>query len=290
MTFNDDANISRGRVSRRTKGGIAAGGGVGLIAIVAFLITQFTGVNVTPLIEGIAQGNGGGGESVALDCETGAQANENLDCRMDGAYASLDTYWTGMVDGYRSPANFVLFEGSVSTGCGNATSAVGPFYCPPDESIYIDTGFFAELSSRYGASTGPLAQLYVVAHEWGHHIQNLIGQMDGLDNRETGPDSDGVRLELQADCFAGAWVGAQEKNLDENGRPFLEPITDQELADALSAAEAVGDDNIQESATGQVNPESWTHGSSEQRQKWFEVGRTKGPQHCDTFSIDGSQL
>ena len=290
MTFNDDANISRGRVSRRAKGGMALGGGGIVIAIVAFVITQFTGVNVTPILEGITQGTGGGGESVEVACETGAQANENIDCLMDGAYASLDTYWESKVDGYRSPSNFVLFEDAVSTGCGNASSAVGPFYCPPDESIYIDTSFFAELSSRYGASTGPLAQLYVVAHEWGHHIQNLIGQMNNLDNSQTGPTSDGVRLELQADCFAGAWVGAQEKNLDENGKPFLEPITQTELADALSAAEAVGDDNIQESATGQVNPETWTHGSSDQRQKWFEVGRTQGPQFCDTFSIDGSQL
>lgn len=289
MTFNDNANIGGGRVSRRAKGGIAAGGGVGLVAIIAFVITQLTGINVAPLADQIVSGTGGGGESVQVDCETGAQANENIDCRMDGAYASLDTYWSEMVKGYRSPADFALFEGGVSTGCGNATSAVGPFYCPADESIYIDTSFFAELSSRYGASTGPLAQLYVVAHEWGHHIQNLIGQMDNL-SRESGPDSDGVRLELQADCFAGAWVGAQETTLDENGVPYLKPITDQELADALSAAEAVGDDNIQESVTGQVNPESWTHGSSEQRQKWFERGRTQGPQSCDTFSIDGSQL
>lgn len=289
MTFNDNADISRGRVSRRTKGGIAAGGGVGLIAIVAFIVSQLTGVNVAPLAEQILSGAGGSAESSEVDCTLGSEANTNLDCRMDGAYASLDTYWESRVEGYRSPANFILFEGAVSTGCGNATSAVGPFYCPPDESIYIDTSFFDELSSRYGASTGPLAQLYVVAHEWGHHIQNLIGQMDRIDSSQTGPDSDGVRLELQADCFAGAWVGAAEKTTDADGVPYL-TVSDADLRDALSAAEAVGDDNIQESATGQVNPESWTHGSSAQREKWFEVGRTQGPQQCDTFSIPGSQL
>lgn len=289
MTFNDNADISRGRVSRRTKGGIAAGGGVGIVALAVFLIQQFTGVNVAPLADQILGGAGGSAESSAVSCELGSEANTDLDCRMQGAYASLDTYWESRVEGYRSPADFVLFEGSVSTGCGNATSAVGPFYCPPDESIYIDTSFFAELSSRYGASTGPLAQLYVVAHEWGHHIQNLIGQMDRIDNNQTGPTSDGVRLELQADCFAGAWVGAAERTTDANGVPYL-VVTDVDIRDALSAAEAVGDDSIQEAATGRVNPETWTHGASEQREKWFEIGRTNGPQACDTFSIDGSEL
>lgn len=289
MTFNDNADISRGRVSRRTKGGIAAGGGVGIVALAVFLIQQFTGVNVAPLADQILGGSGGSAESSAVSCELGSEANTDLDCRMQGAYASLDTYWESRVEGYRSPADFVLFEGSVSTGCGNATSAVGPFYCPPDESIYIDTSFFAELSSRYGASTGPLAQLYVVAHEWGHHIQNLIGQMDRIDNNQTGPTSDGVRLELQADCFAGAWVGAAERTTDANGVPYL-VVTDADIRDALSAAEAVGDDSIQEAATGRVNPETWTHGASEQREKWFETGRTNGPQACDTFSISGSEL
>jgi len=289
MTFNDDANISKGRVSRRAKGGIAIGGGAGIIGIIALVVALVGGPDLTGLVGGLG-GSGGGGEGTEVACQTGEQANESIDCRMDGAYASLDLYWAGQVDGYRSPADFVLFTDGVSTGCGNASSAVGPFYCPPDESIYLDTGFYDELSSQFGATAGPLAQLYVVAHEWGHHIQNITGQTEGLDTSQTGPDSDGVRLELQADCFAGAWVGAAETTVDENGVPFLEPVTPQQLADALNAAEAIGDDRIQETTQGQVNPETWTHGSSEQRQKWFEVGRTQGPQACDTFSIPGSQL
>lgn len=289
MTFNDNADISKGRVSRRAKTGIALGGGGGLVGIVVLVIALTTGVDLTPVVDGLG-GGGGGGEQTAVACDTGEQANESIDCRMQGAAASLDDYWAGQVEGYRSPTDFVLFTDSVGTGCGNASSAVGPFYCPPDETIYLDTGFYDELSSQFGASAGPLAQLYVIAHEWGHHIQNITGQMEGLDTSQTGPDSDGVRLELQADCYAGAWVGAAEKNLDENGVPYLEPITPQQLADALNAAEAIGDDRIQETTQGQVNPETWTHGSSEQRQKWFEVGRAGGPQSCDTFSVSGSQL
>ena len=287
MTFNDNADISKGRVSRRAKTGFALGGGGGVIGIIVLIVALTGGPDLTGLVGGL--GGSGTGDDTEVSCETGEQANESVDCRMDGAYASLDDYWAGQVDGYRSPAAFILFEGSVGTGCGTASSAVGPFYCPADESIYIDTGFFDELSSRYGASTGNLTQLYVVAHEWGHHIQNLIGAMEGLDNTDTGPGSDAVRLELQADCFAGAWVGAAEQTVDDNGTPYL-TVTDQDVADALSAAEAIGDDRIQEQAQGQVNPESWTHGSGEQRQRWFEVGRTEGPTACTTFEVPASEL
>ncbi len=171
-----------------------------------------------------------------------------------------------------------------------ATSAVGPFYCPPDETIYLDTSFFDELRDRFGSSGGPAAQLYVVAHEWGHHIQNLTGQMSGIDNSQTGPDSDGVRLELQADCYAGAALGAAEQTADADGVPYLQPLSNAEWADALSAASAVGDDHIQEQTQGQVSPETWTHGSSEQRQKWFTAGREGDYTACDTFAVPGSQL
>jgi predicted metalloprotease len=126
--------------------------------------------------------------------------------------------------------------------------------------------------------------MYVLAHEWGHHIQNISGTMAGLDTQTTGPESDGVRLETQADCYAGAWAGEASTVPDDSGTPFLQEITSEQLADALSAAAAVGDDRIQESATGQVNPETWTHGSAEQRQKWFTTGFENGPEACDTFA------
>ncbi|WBU37430.1 KPN_02809 family neutral zinc metallopeptidase [Homoserinibacter sp. YIM 151385] len=291
MTFNDDSDISKGRVSRRGRtAGIAGGGGILLVIAVA-VISQLTGVDVSGLVGPLT--GGGGTQQGPVDtleqCDTGSDANEQIDCRMKGAAASLDTYWEGELRGYEG-SQIVLFSGSVSTGCGNASSAVGPFYCPPDASVYIDTGFFDELETRFGANDGTLAQLYVVAHEWGHHVQNLSGAMEGLDRQSTGPASDGVRLELQADCYAGAWVGAAETIEDDAGRTFLEPVTDQQIADALSAAAAVGDDRIQESTSGQVNPEAWTHGASEQRQAWFETGRTEGPGACDTFSVPAGRL
>ena len=290
MTFNEGSDISKGRISRRAKGGIAVGGGVGVVGLVVVLISLFTGVDLSPLVGGLEQGGSGGEDSALEQCQTGEDANTDLDCRMQGAAAYLDDYWAGQFEsGYRS-TQIVLFTDATNTGCGGATSAVGPFYCPPDETIYLDTAFFDELRDRFGSSGGPAAQLYVVAHEWGHHIQNLTGRMDGLDTSETGPASGGVRLELQADCYAGAALGAAEQTTDENGVPYLDPLSDQQWADALSAASAVGDDHIQEQTQGQVTPETWTHGSSEQRQRWFQTGRSGGPQSCDTFSVSASQL
>ena len=291
MTFNDDSDISKGRISRRAKGGIAIGGGAGVVGIIALVVALMGGPDLTPLLGGLGGEGGTTGEESSLEqCATGEDANTDLDCRMKGAAAFLDDYWPGQFEsGYRS-TQIELFTGSTNTGCGGATSAVGPFYCPPDETIYIDTSFFDELRDRFGSSGGPAAQLYVVAHEWGHHIQNITGQMNGIDNSQTGPTSDGVRLELQADCYAGAALGAAEKTTDDDGVPYLEPLSDQEWADALSAASAVGDDHIQEQTQGQVTPETWTHGASEQRQRWFNTGRTGGPGACDTFSVAGSKL
>jgi predicted metalloprotease len=280
MTFNPNAKIDSSRTRRRGRtGGIVAGGGVvGVVAL--FLISQLLGVDLTGLAGG---GSSGGSDEAIANCETGADANENLDCLIASAGDSIDTYWAGQVTDYR-PTNVILFTGQANTGCGGATSAVGPFYCPADEKIYIDTAFFDDLRNRFGSSGGPLAEMYVLAHEWGHHIQNISGTMAGLDTQTTGPESDGVRLETQADCYAGAWAGEASTVPDDTGTPFLQEITSEQLADALSAAAAVGDDRIQESATGQVNPETWTHGSAEQRQKWFTTGFENGPEACDTFA------
>lgn len=286
MTFNEGADIRGGKVSKRGRNaGIAAGGG-GLVVVALFVISQLTGVNLTglaPMLGGDG-GPAGGGETPLAECLTGEDANENIDCRMQGAATSLDLYWETQVDGYIAP-ELILFTSSVSTGCGNATSAVGPFYCPPDQTVYIDTAFFEQLRTQFGATGESLAQMYIVAHEWGHHIQNIVGTMDGLDLQDAGPTSDGVRLELQADCYAGAWVAAASDVEDSSGVALLKEPTDAEIADALNAAEVVGDDYIQENlGNGQVNPETWTHGSSEQRQEWFRTGFASGVGSCDTFS------
>ncbi len=288
MTFNEGSDISGGRTSRRGRNtGIAVGGG-GLGVLAVIVIGQLLGVDLSGLVDPNA-GGGGAPDSSLEQCQTGQDANESLDCRIKGASASLEQYWADTIDG-ATPSEIVLFTGSVSTACGTASSAVGPFYCPPDQIIYIDTAFYDQLQQQFGSSGGPLAQLYVVGHEWGHHIQNITGLMEGLDMQTTGPASDGVRLELQADCFAGAWVGAASTTVDDSGTPFLNPPTDAEIQQALSAAAAVGDDNIQEQTQGQVQPETWTHGSSDARQKWFLIGLEQGAPACDTFAASESEL
>lgn len=289
MTFNDNARVG-GNSAKRRGGTVAAvgGGAVGLGAVVFLLIQLFTGTDLS----GIVGGGGGaapqsGGERIA-NCETGQDANRNDDCRLAAASLNIDQFWAKTVEGYREP-QLIIVDGSTSTQCGTASNATGPFYCPPEETVYVDPTFLA-LREQFDTTAGPLAQLYVLAHEYGHHVQNLIGVMEQYPNNGTGPASNGVRTELQADCFAGAWVADAGDQVDESGTPYLEPPTDQQIADALAAAASVGDDHIQAESGGVVNPESWTHGSSGQRQRWFEAGRSGGVNACDTFSVAAGSL
>lgn len=266
------------------------GGAVGLGGIVILLFSLFTNTDLTGLIGGGggAAGPQTGGERIA-NCETGQDANSNDDCRLAAASLNLDQFWGKTVEGYTKP-QLIIVDGSASSQCGTASNATGPFYCPPDQTVYIDPTFFAVLRQQFDTNAGPLAQLYVLAHEYGHHVQNLIGVMEQHPNNGTGPDSNGVRTELQADCFAGAWVADAGDQVDENGTPYLEPPTTEQITNALAAAAAVGDDHIQAESGGVVNPESWTHGSSEQRQRWFEAGRADGVNACDTFSVPAASL
>jgi predicted metalloprotease len=293
MTFNDDAKYSgKGvRKSGRRTGLAVGGGGIGLVAIV--LLSQLLGVDLSGLVGGGTDSSSQSEGTALTNCETGADANENVECRVGFTRDSLDDYWSeqapAMGISYASPV-INLFTDGVDTGCGAATSAVGPFYCPADQQIYLDTAFYDTLRTQFDATAGPLSQLYVVGHEWGHHIQNLAGTFASADSSQTGPTSDAVRLEVQADCFAGAWLGSATETEDAEGNRLLDPITDAQIADALNAASAIGDDRIQEKTQGQVNPESWTHGSSEQRQKWFQTGYTGGAEACDTFAVADAEL
>lgn len=289
MTFNEGMRIDTSTTSTSGRGGrgIAIGGGAtGLLIVVVALFFGIDPGNVVsqlPADTGQYQASG-------FDlgkCRTGADANNIVQCRVVATGNSLDGVWSQLLpDVYTRPAVH-LFSGQTSTdGCGPATSAVGPFYCPADRTAYFDTDFFQELVDRFGSSGGPLAQEYVVAHEFGHHVQQLRGDLGRAQHGARGASGSGVRTELQADCYAGVWAHhAAITRQESTGVPFLEPLSDADIADALSAAAAVGDDRIQQSTTGHVSPESWTHGSSAQRQHWFTVGYQTGDKdRCDTFA------
>jgi predicted metalloprotease len=288
LSFNPDARLDPGQIKDRRgvpggRGGLAIGGGG--LGIALLLIYTLLGGNPNDLGAVLEPGPVVGPESsqLATDCQTGADANERDDCRILGYVNSIQSYWTDAFaasgETYQ-PADTVLFSGATSSGCGTASSATGPFYCPPDALIYIDLDFFGELRTRFGAQGGSLAQGYVVAHEYGHHVQDLLGVLQS-GGGGSGAESGAVRVELQADCFAGVWANHAAST------GFLEPLTPQQIADALDAAAAVGDDRIQEATQGQVNPDSWTHGSSEQRQNWFRTGYDSGdPAGCDTLNGD----
>lgn len=204
---------------------------------------------------------------------------------------SLDQVWKtqltqqGTNVAYELP-DFQIFTNSVSTACGNATSAVGPFYCPGDSTVYLDLGFFDDMVTKYGASDSVLAQEYVVAHEWGHHIQNLQGVFRAHDTRETGEQGAGVRSELQADCYAGVWMHWASTTRDPTtGAYYLNTPTADELLGALQTAQAIGDDRLQAKYQGTSNPETWTHGSANQRAAWLQRGLDSGEiATCDTWS------
>ncbi|HEY1013168.1 MAG TPA: neutral zinc metallopeptidase [Herpetosiphonaceae bacterium] len=274
MPFNDGAQLDPSQVEdRRGRGGtgMVVGGGLGLVVM---LVALFLGINPSDLgpLTQPSSNSGATGTEATQQCQTGSDANTREDCRIVGYVNSIQEFWKdefAREGSQYSPAKLVLFTGSTSAACGYASSAMGPFYCPTDQQIYMDLAFFKELETRFGAKGGSFAQAYVVAHEYGHHIQNLTGALNSS-RGDTGPNSDAVMIELQADCLAGVWA----HNAAATG--YISEVTDAEIAQSLDAAAAVGDDRIQEASQGYVAPESWTHGSSDQRQAALKDGLQSG--------------
>jgi predicted metalloprotease len=284
VKYRDNAQLDPSQMggSRGGGGKIAIGGGAGVLVLILAL---FLGINPGDLLGGTAGPQAepeGTAAAPYQQCTTGADISRDRECRFVAYTNSIQSYWAGAYDGYQK-IQVVPFTGQVSTACGTASSAVGPFYCPGDTTVYLDTGFFDELTSKLGAKGGDAAEAYVFAHEFGHHIQNLTGVMQKVQSQgqQSGPKSGGVRLELQADCYAGVWMNHATKDPSSP----IEALTQDDLNRAIDAAAAVGDDRIQERMQGQVNPESWTHGSAANRQKWLNIGFTTGdPNRCDTFA------
>lgn len=268
MDFRDDAELDTSQVEDRggrgggfPGGGIAIGGGI--TGIIALIVALVFGGN---LIGGSEPAGIQPTTNLAQDCKTGKDAEQSEKCMVVAVVNSIQDYWDGVIPEYQ-PAKTTLFSGGIQTGCGAADSSVGPFYCPNDRRVYLDLSFFKQLQSQFGAQGGPFAEAYVIAHEYGHHVQNLKGALSG---------GSSVGAELQADCLAGIWANhAVETKLYEK------PFTEAEIAQALDAAAAVGDDRIQKRTQGRVDPDSFTHGSSEQRIHAFQAGYKSGDiQRC----------
>lgn len=298
MSFNDNVTLDTSQVRSGGEGGgapgvIVAGGGIG--GLVLLVLALVFGINPSdlPINTGSSPSQvqaGGEQDAGAFDkCKKGSDANEDVECRVVGTVNSVQAFWSAELPRYNQTWQLtptVLYSGSTRSACGTASDQVGPFYCPLDKRVYIDASFFETLQRQFGSSAGPLAQEFVVAHEYGHALQDQLGLLGrGLQDSQ-GAESGAVRTELMADCLGGVWAKHASAVPDEDtGEPFLRELTDQDIEDALSAAASVGDDRIQQRTEGRVSPESWTHGSAASRQKWFLTGFTSGDlNQCNTFS------
>ena len=275
----DDLRPSDNVEDRRGGGGfggfgprmVFGGGGLGMVVIL--LLSLFFGVDPSQLL------NGGAGFEPQTQQQAGPRSDDADYEFARRVIGSAEDIWQPLLrdHGVRyAPATFTAYDYATPTGCGTGQSSAGPFYCPSDAHIYLDLSFFHELSQRFGAP-GEFARAYVIAHEYGHHIQNLLGAMDRRGGPSRGADSDSVRTELQADCYAGVWAyhANQQFAILQNG----------DVEGGLRAASSVGDDTLQKENQGYIVPDSFTHGSSAQRVRWFQRGLERGQMDaCDTFS------
>jgi predicted metalloprotease len=296
VEFEEGAGVDIGSVEDRRGGGggfggrgLAIGGGGGVIGLIGLVLTLLlnggggSGINGAGGFDQVAQPSANS-DLAGQSCKAGTGASGRVDVFATCAFNDIQRTWQQLFsaagEDFR-PTTLVLYSGQTSTGCGVGSSSAGPFYCPADEKVYLDTTFFDELRSDLGAG-GDFAQAYVVAHEVGHHVQTLLGTSASVQKalqKKPSRESDlSVRQELQADCYAGVWASAAQKA----GTIRLDP---SDVPEALNAAQSIGDDRLQRQAGRKVNPESFTHGTSAQRQKWLQRGIDTGdPEACDTFS------
>jgi predicted metalloprotease len=300
MRFREGGSLDTSGISdRRGMGGgrgiAVGGGGLGLVGVIIVVILQLAG--------GGGSGTGGSGfgglaglgsgekaDNTQLDqrCQEVGDANASEECAVVAEIDSIQEYWGQALGGRYTDTDTVFFNGSTQTSCGAASSGSGPFYCPGDRLVYIDLSFFDQLKSQFGAEGGAFVDAYVLAHEYGHHVQDILGTNQQVTPGDTGPTSGSVRLELQADCYAGTWANHATTVPDASGQPLITEITQDDVNRALDAASRIGDDFIQKNlGSGRVDQNSFTHGTSAQREKWFTTGYQSGkPESCDTFGTN----
>ena len=307
MRYSEDADLDTSAVEdfRGSGGGggggfggrgiAVGGGGLGLVGLVVVVLLQVFGGgggsgggSTFSGFDALGQGQSANNSQLSQECQKGSDANQHVECAVVADIDSIQNYWAQVMGSRYQPADTVFFSGSAQTGCGSASSGTGPFYCPADKLVYIDLSFFDQLHSQFGAQGGLFVDAYVIAHEYGHHVQDLLGTNQKVTPGETGPTSGSVRLELQADCYAGTWANHAETVPDERGHTLISDITQDDINRALDAAGRIGDDFIERNlGNGRVDPNSFTHGTSAQRQKWFTTGYRSGdPGQCDTFATE----
>ena len=302
MKYDNDASLDTSEVQDARGGGLGGfggrgvafgGGGLGVVGVVIYLIVTLAGgggsgaTNVLGSLGQEGQPATVDNSKVKSECRTGQDANEKLECAVVADIDSIQAYWTAELPRLGKtyqPVPTVWFSGQVQTGCGAADSGAGPFYCPADQRVYIDLSFYDDIESEFHTAGGLFVDAYVLAHEYGHHVQDLLGVEAKVRTRQ-GANSDSVRLELQADCYAGVWAKHATEPGPNGEDPLVTSITQQDVENALDVAGHIGDDWIQKNlGSGHIDQNAFTHGTGAQRRTWFGTGyRTGEPARCDTF-------